>query len=188
MRKVTIVLLIFFAVVLTFSVLILNVSGKNKNVKDLILYYSLTGNTKTVARVFEEHLNADIIRIEDETRPLVSKLYDKNIFVKMKKEPWKLKPVKVDFSNYNRVFIGGQIWYGEPSLPISTFVEQTDFTGKEVVIFLTNGYSDPKPALSELASKIEANGGKVISSFSIKTRGLTREDIEKQARIMVKQY
>src|SRR5271157_6083504 len=97
----TVIVLAVFA-----SVWAYGADKKNGQPKTLVMYYSLTGNTKTAARAVAEQLNADIIRIEDVDQPRVTDLYDEKTFSELKKKPWNLKPTKADFSKYERIFVG----------------------------------------------------------------------------------
>lgn len=45
-------------------------------------------------------------------------------------------------ADFDTVFIGFPIWWGEASRIVSTFVESYDFSGKTIVPFCTSGGSD----------------------------------------------
>ena len=43
-----------------------------------------------------------------------------------------------DFDRYERIYLGYPIWYGTMPMPVFTFLEQYDFTGKWIVPFSTH--------------------------------------------------
>ena len=80
--------------------------------KSLVLYYSETGSTKTVAMELQKQLNADIESIEAVTP------YTGNFQETMQRgqremqsgETPALQPLKSKSSNYDVIFIGYPIW------------------------------------------------------------------------------
>ena len=56
-------------------------------------------------------------------------------------------------ADYDIVFIGYPIWWGEAPRIVSTFIESYDFSGKTVVTFSTSGGSGHNDrSIKELAS------------------------------------
>jgi hypothetical protein len=127
-------------------------------------------------------------KVEDVQRPSTLKAYISGAYAARKGKAWPIQPVQVNMAGYDRVFVGAPVWWGRPAPEINAFVDQTDLAGKEVVVFVTMGGSDVKGALQMLTSRIEAKGGKVVSSFSIKTGGVKRADIEAKAKEIAAQY
>lgn len=109
--------------------------------KTLVLYYSETGTTKTVAEELQKQLNADIERIE------AVKPYSGNFQETMQRgqremqsgETPELKPLKSRIASYDVVFLGYPIWFGTYAVPIASLVKDNDFAGKTVVPFCTFG-------------------------------------------------
>ena len=109
--------------------------------KSLVLYYSETGSTKTVAMELQKQLNADIESIEAVTP------YTGNFQETMQRgqremqsgETPALQPLKSKISNYDVIFIGYPIWFGTYAMPIATLVKENDFAGKTIVPFCTFG-------------------------------------------------
>ncbi len=75
-----------------------------------------------------------------------------------------------------------------PTPEINAFVEQTDFKGKDVVIFVTMGGSGADSAIKALSSKISAKGGRIISYFSVKTGMTNSDEIRAKTKELAKQY
>lgn len=109
--------------------------------KTLVLYYSETGTTKTVAEELQGQLNADIERIE------AVKPYSGNFQETMQRgqremqngELPELKPLKSKLAGYDVIFLGYPIWFGTYAVPIATLVKENDFAGKTIVPFCTFG-------------------------------------------------
>ena len=109
--------------------------------KSLVLYYSETGTTKTVALELQKQLNADIESIEPETP------YSGNFQETIQRgqremqngELPALKPIKAKLADYDVIFLGYPIWFGTYANPIATLVRDNDFAGKTIVPFCSFG-------------------------------------------------
>lgn len=83
--------------------------------KALVLYYSQTNNTKSVAEELQKQLGADIESVEAN------------------------KPLQSNLSKYDVIFLGYPIWSGTYATPIATLIKSNDFAGKTIVPFCTFG-------------------------------------------------
>ena len=109
--------------------------------KMLVLYYSETGTTKTVAEEIQKQTGADIEAIACE------KPYSGNFQETMQRgqremqsgEYPALKALTKKVSDYDVIFLGYPIWFGTYANPIVTLLKQQDFAGKTVVPFCTFG-------------------------------------------------
>ena len=109
--------------------------------KMLVLYYSETGTTKTVAEELQKQTGADIEVIE------AVKPYSGNFQETMQRgqremqngELPELKPLKSKLADYDVIFLGYPIWFGTYAVPIATLVKENDFAGKTIVPFCTFG-------------------------------------------------
>lgn len=104
----------------------------------LVLYYSFEGNTKMVAEIIAEYLNADIKAIKP-IKEIESKGFIKYLWggrqVLMGKKP-EIEPLNLDFSNYEVVLIGSPIWAASYAPPIKTVLESDYIQNKKVGYFL----------------------------------------------------
>ena len=109
--------------------------------KQLVLYYSETGTTKTVAQELQKQLGADIEEIEAVVP------YSGNFQETIQRgqremqsgEMPAIKPLKKKIANYDIIFLGYPIWFGTYANPIITLVKEQDFAGKTIVPFCTFG-------------------------------------------------
>ena len=115
--------------------------GKSPAPKILVLYYSQSSTTKTVAEEISSRLGADIEAIvpvtpyEGDFQATVErgkKELDEGILPA-------IQPIKADISSYDVIFLGYPIWFGTYATPISTVLSSVDFSGKKLVPFCSFG-------------------------------------------------
>ena len=133
--------------------------------KTLVAYFSATGSTEKVAQYIADELNADIFAITPET-PYSSDDLDYNDdnsrvvreHNDKSKQTIALKQNTPDnWTQYDTVFIGYPIWWGDAAWIVSSFVKANDFNGKTVIPFCTSASSPLGSSDKDLASA--ANGG-----------------------------
>lgn len=161
-----------------------NVSGDNSNAdtgdtsgKILVTYFSKAGenygvgtvsvgNTAIMASYMVDYLKADSFEIvpvnpypddyeeaktrsqqetRDNARPEITKKIN-------------------NFDDYDVIFIGYPIWYGDYPMIINTFLESYDFTGKTVIPFNTHEGSGESGTYSNIKNK--------LSTANVNTNGL----------------
>ena len=113
--------------------------GSNNRV--LVLYYSETGTTKTVAQELQQQLQADIEGIEA-VEPYSGNFQETIQRSQRERENGttpELKPLKSKIADYDVIFLGYPIWFGTYAMPIATLVKANDFAGKKIVPFCTFG-------------------------------------------------
>lgn len=109
--------------------------------KMLVLYYSETGTTKTVAEELQKQLNADIESIEA-VEPYSGNLQEtiQRGQREMQSGEWPaIKPIQKKIADYDIIFLGYPIWFGTYANPIVTLVKENDFAGKTIVPFCSFG-------------------------------------------------
>lgn len=109
--------------------------------KMLVLYYSETGTTKTVAEELQKQLNADIESIEA-VEPYSGDFQEtiQRGQREMQSGNWPaLKPLQKKIADYDIIFLGYPIWFGTYANPIVTLVKENDFAGKTIVPFCSFG-------------------------------------------------
>ena len=116
----------------------------------LVVYYSATGNTETVANTIADVTGGDLFEVEP-AEPYTDEdlnWSDENSRVSREQEDESLRDVELvstqvdQWDSYDTVFIGYPIWWGIAAWPMDTFVENNDFTGKTVIPFCTSSSSD----------------------------------------------
>jgi len=59
-------------------------------------------------------------------------------------------------------------------------IDKCDFKGKDVILFSTMGNSGGLKVIDRMREKIEARGGRMVNSFTVKTSGKEIEEIDKE--------
>ncbi len=108
--------------------------------KNLIVYYSYTGNTKKVAEEIAKKVNGTLCPLtlkEDYTKDydaLVNEMESSN---NENNQP-ELKDLNVSLDEFDRVFVLTPVWWYTLSCPVNTFLHQNNLEGKEVILVSTN--------------------------------------------------
>ncbi len=128
---------------------------KGKDPKMLVLYYSLTSNTKTVAQEIASCLHADIeeITLVEPYDTAFQATIDRCKADREKGISPEINPLKSKVADYDVVFIGYPIWFGTYAPPIATLLDKIDLSGKTVVPFCTFGSGGLESSAKDLAAK-----------------------------------
>ena len=139
---------------------------KKKTKKVLVVYFSATGTTKSVAKKIkkatgakiyqikaeEPYTSADLDYSDDDCRANVEQ-QDETVRPKIK---GKVKKIR----KYDVIFVGYPIWWGKEPMIIRTFLESYNLKGKKIVPFCTSGGSGISGSIKGV--KAAAKGAKVV--------------------------
>jgi len=145
--------------------------------KSLVVYYSLTGATKKVARELARVLKADLDEIE------ATKSYGGFWgYFRAGRDSWRghlapIEPAGVAPGNYDLVILGGPIWAGHVAPPLRRYIQDHKSDFKKVGFFITEGGSPPKKALAELEALA---GQKPVATMTILNRTVAQNDFENE--------
>jgi flavodoxin len=157
--------------------------------KTLVVYYSLTGKTDVVAQALAKELGADVRRVEDvEKRSANWWFIITGAISAIRGVESEIKPIDTGFQGYDRVFVGSPVWGGSPSTPINAFIAKADFTGKDVIPFMTMGGDDASAPLKKMSERIEKKGGKIVGSFAFSSKKATNEELAAKTREMAQRF
>ena len=132
-----ILLITFISMYLTLVTVPFSHSAENTVGKTLILYYSLTGNTKASCEALQEALRADIVEIKDLVNRSGRWGFFKTAIGSLLGMHTKIEPENPDLSSYPNIILGSPIWTGKLSMATRTLIDKNSFEGKKVVIFTT---------------------------------------------------
>lgn len=120
--------------------------------KILVAYFSLAGeqyevgviekgNTEIVAEMIAEATGADVFKIESTTEYPTT--YDGLLDISRKEEtnPPQIAETVDNMTDYDTIFLGYPIWWGDTPTIIKVFLQSYDFSGKTIVPFCTHGGS-----------------------------------------------
>lgn len=127
-------------------------SPKKEEPKVLVLYYSLTSNTKTVAQEIANRLNADVeeITLVEPYDTAFQATIDRCKADREKGILPEVKPLASDLANYDMIFIGYPIWFGTYAPPVASLLDKIDLSGKKVVPFCTFGSGGLESSIKDL--------------------------------------
>jgi len=108
-----------------------------------VVYFSATGTTKTVAEYIKDVASADIFEIIPKEKYSSEDLNWNNNNSRSTKEQndKNARPEianNIDVSNYEVIFIGYPIWWGDTPRIIQTFMESHELSGKTMIPFCTS--------------------------------------------------
>lgn len=125
----------------------------------VVLDNKVIGSTEYLAKVIQENTSGDLFAISTEQEypgthePLVEQA--------SKEKEDKARPTLKDeiknFADYDTIFIGCPNWWGDMPMPLYTFLETHDFTGKTIIPFNTHGgsgFSNTLDTIKELKPSV----------------------------------
>ena len=138
-----------------------NTPAPSEGAKVLIAYFSATNNTEGIANHLDAILDADLYEITPETPYTAADLnYNTDCRANREQNDASARPAisgSVDnMEQYDVIFLGYPIWWGQAPKIISTFLESYDLSGKTIVPFCTSGSSGIGSSATNLHS--QANG------------------------------
>lgn len=115
--------------------------GNNGNI--LIAYFSWSGNTENAAQIIAEKTDADIIELNPQE--LYSDSYTEVLDQAQEDMNNDARPelsTTIDnIDEYDTIFLGYPIWWGDCPMAIYTFLDEYDLSGKTIAPFCTSGGS-----------------------------------------------
>ena len=107
----------------------------------IVVYYSATGATETVAKLIQEKTGADIAAIVPVESygtefDAINEAFQKEMEQGISRE---IESLDIDFSKYDTVYVGTPVWYGRCAGPVETFIKTYNLKDKTVYPFCTFG-------------------------------------------------
>ncbi len=122
----------------------------------LIAFFSWGGNTRGIAEEIQSQTGADLFEIElvtpysdDYDTVLDQAQHDQNIQARPK-----IKNQVEDFEQYDTIILGYPNWWASIPMPIASFLEEYDFSGKTIIPFCSHGggrFGQSLTAIAKLA-------------------------------------
>ena len=161
--------------------------------KILVVYFSRTGenygvgeiekgNTEIIAEMIASKMSGDLFRIESVNAYPAG--YDDCTEVAKEEKNSNARPeltsTVTDFDDYDVIYLGYPIWWGDMPMPVYTFLESYDFSGKTIIPFCTHagsGLSGTVSSIQTACSEATVRDGLAISGTTAQN---DRESAEKQ--------
>lgn len=154
-----------------------------------VVYYSRSGHSEAVAREIARTFNSPIARIDAdygrdfEGQSSAVRDAKTEALPRITVEPLELGPAR-------RVFLVSPTWLFRPAPPLWAWVEQTDLTGKDVVLVMTGNSRFKQEQIDAFSRRVEARGGRLTRHIFLR-RGrifwqLSREELLEAIRAELK--
>ena len=129
------------------------VLAKGKDTKSLVVYFSrigqqysvgniTEGNTAIVGKMIAKETNADIFEIKVVKDEYPTNDYTALTQIAKKEKQQNARPAIIgkveNFDKYDVIFIGYPNWWADMPMPVYTFLDSYDFTGKTIAPFCTH--------------------------------------------------
>jgi flavodoxin len=135
--------------------------------KTLIVYYSLTGNTRTSCEALQGTLGADIVEIKDLKKRSGKWGFFKTAIASLFGKHTKIEPENPNFSPYANIILASPIWTGKLSMAIRTLIDKNRFDEKKVVIFTTTNAFEKEKYKEKARKLVRKAGGDVVGYYQI---------------------
>ncbi len=155
----------------------------------LVVYFTWSGHLDSMAHWIADETGGDILRVlaKDEYPESYDDTVDR---AKKEKNDGERPEITVSLTagqmdKYDTVFIGFPVWWYDLPMPMWTFLEGIDLTGKTVNVFFSHeGTSDGGSALSTISTL--APGAAVNTADALSVRGSRVKDSENVVREWVR--
>lgn len=134
--------------------------------KTLVAYFSYSGTTQHLAKTIANIKNADLFQIETIKKypQGYSEVLKESEEEKRSNARPKLKDIDINMDDYDTIILGYPNWYGTCPMPVFTFLEKFDLSGKTIAPFCTHGGS--RMGNSEVDIKKSAPHSKVLKGYA----------------------
>ena len=133
----------------------------------LILYFSISGNTEAVANFIHDEVGGDIVKLE--TKETYPDDYNDLLDVAQEEQSenarLELSTTIDNLDDYDTIFLGYPIWWGDMPMAIYSFLDNYDLSGKTIAPFVTSGGSGLSGTPSNI--KNEEPNANVVEGLSI---------------------
>lgn len=135
--------------------------------KTAIVFYSLEGNIRFVAKKVAEGLGADLIELKPvkayPDKGMVKFLWGGSA-VTFKKKP-DLEPYNFNAKDYDLVILASPVWAGGFTPPLRTFLENNDLSGKKIAVIAASAGGNADKCIAGLKEGAKAES--LIASLSL---------------------
>lgn len=136
--------------------------------KNLIVYYSWSGNTEVVAKEIQQRTGGDLFKIEEVKERSSFGGAAISAFWGLKSN---IKPIGISLDEYDNIFIGTPVWAGHCTPAVNAFISQVKLPNKKVYAFVTQADGRfPQAVIDAISKKVEQRGGKAVDGFFIRTK------------------
>ena len=124
--------------------------------KRIIVYYSLSGNTEEAVNKIAKRLGCEVLKIDTMNampKSFVARILVGGGQVAMNIIP-EIKPINIDFSLYDDIFIGTPIWNSKGVPAINSFLSDEKICMKVTGLIITSGGGDIEKCVRALKDRV----------------------------------
>ena len=124
--------------------------------KELIIFYSYSGQTRRVAEILQKVTDADVYEIRT-INSYPSNPHETAIISIEERATGNLPAIQKnspDLSKYAVIYLGGPIWNSNIATPLASFLAENSLAGKVVKPFWTYQSSDESGCFSDLKARV----------------------------------
>ena len=121
--------------------------------KTLVAFFSKSGHTKAIAETIAREISSPLHEITTAKKypsTYIMTILESRKEFKHNEKPEITSPKIEDFSSYDRVIIGFPVWFFTCPMAVVSWIEQYDFSGKEIYPFCTSGGSSCAKATAKI--------------------------------------
>lgn len=158
--------------------------------KVLIAYFSYTGHLDSMAHWIQDETGGDLVRVT--ARDAYSDVYDETVDRAKEEQDADARPaIEVDLTQeeldaYDTVFFGFPVWWYDLPMPMWTFLESYDFTGKTIYPFISHEGTSNGGSAFENMQKL-APAADIRSDTYLSIRGDEVDSSEETVRTWVQE-
>ena len=124
-----------------------------ENPKTLLVYFSYSGNTQEAAAYIGQLMGLEPVEIEM-VHPYRGNIYDVSQVDLMQENRPELTTRIDNIDQYDLILLGYPTWWATMPMPVYTFLESYDFTGKTIVSFSSHGGTMFGDSVSDLCKTV----------------------------------
>ena len=127
--------------------------AENLGHKIIVVYFSWSGNTRGAARQIHQTVGGELLEIECVTpysRNYSTVLQEAQRDMRTQARP-ALKTIVTNMAQYDIIFLGYPNWWASIPMPIASFLDGYDFSGKTIIPFCSHGGGRFGQSLSDIA-------------------------------------
>jgi hypothetical protein len=143
-----------------------------------IVYYSATGNTRTVAEAIAPKFGGTLIPVKDRSGYTKATMYLLGAPKALRGEEAEIEPAGIDTSAFDLIVVAGLVWAFRPTPAVNAAITALEgCEGKRGFVVATSG-GMPGRTLALMKAAMERRGIRVVGECS-----LTEKEVHDTARI-----
>ena len=137
----------------------------------LIVYFSWSGNTRGIARLLHQKIGGNIVELELVTP--YSEDYNTCLDQARQDQERAARPALKtrisDMARHEVLFLGYPNWWATIPMPVASFLEEYDFSGKTIIPFVSHGGGRLGQSVTDIAKLCPSS--RILEAFSVRYSG-----------------